>query len=64
MISASHDDKAVHFCLLEPQAKGADCHRQSQPEVELRVSHEASEKPARVLAFELNVSPTDLWRFR
>ena len=45
MISASQDESAVHFCLAEPQVRGEDCHMQSQPDVELRVSHEASENP-------------------
>ena len=46
IISASHVERAMLFCLRDPHEMAADCHKTTHPEVDARVSHEASEKPA------------------
>ena len=43
MISASHEDSAVHFCLCEPYEIAAPCQDTSQPDIEFVTSHNASE---------------------
>ena len=64
MISASHVDKAMLFCLREPHDKAADCQSTTQPEVDAAVSHDASEKPRRRCCLRVYVSPTDAVRAR
>ena len=58
MISASHDDSAMDFCLREPHVSAADCQSTVQPEVEAAVSHDASEKPLSRACSRVYVSPT------
>ena len=47
MISASQVESAILFCLREPQLRAADCHKMTQPEVEVLVSQDASANPER-----------------
>ena len=44
MISASAVERAMLFCFREPHVSAACCQSEIQPEVEWRVSHEASAK--------------------
>ena len=47
------------FCLREPHASGAFCQSTSQPEVELRSSNDASEKPSSSLTDGLKRRPSE-----
>ena len=64
MISASQEDKAMDFCLREPQDSAADCHNTTQPDVDAAVSHDASEKPERRICSRVYVRPAEGKRAR
>ena len=49
----------MHFCLREPHASGAFCHSTTHPEVELRISKDASEKPSSSPAPGLKRRPSE-----